>query len=326
MKKNYIFVFMFFVTSFLSLNQSQAQEGFEGFGEGITPNYFTEVGASGAGQIGVTSEDKWVGQKSLLLYKDATANLWEPYFKVKLTYTLAPAAVLSFCAKIPATEWLHFNLADSNGVAGPEFVFLGEWQVLAQHFLPGAIPMSGGGNMTFPVDEWIKFEMTMKTGAAYDETCTLKITELEGLKRTFSNTDFTFSGRPGVVEKFNGSLKKAVLLIASDRNTSGTENGKVFIDELLIPSNSPITGAIQIDEKKMNCNIYPNPSKGYISVDSPSNIDLIQIFNIEGKAVFEKENINARQVIDLSKLSKGIYAVKMVSGKDQVTQKLILDK
>lgn len=317
---------MFFVVCLLSLNQSQAQEGFESYEVGTRPNYFGETGVSGAGLIEVTTEDKWVGEKSLLLYKDATANLWEPYFKVKLTYTLAPAAVLSFCAKVPATNWLHFNLTDSNGVAGPEFSFLGEWAVFAQHFHPGVVQMTNGGNMTFPLDEWFKFEMTIKTGAAYDETCTLKITELEGLKRTFSNTDFTFSGRPGVVPKFNGSLKKAFLLIATDRNTPATENGKVFLDELLIPSNTPITSAIQIDGKRMKCNIYPNPSKGYISVDSPSNIDLVQIFNIEGKAVFEKENIIAHQVIDLSKLSKGIYAVKMVSGKDQVTQKLILDK
>lgn len=326
MKKHYFFVVLFFAVCILSLNTTQAQNGFETYDEGITPDFISGMGVSGGGFIKVTTEDQWTGEKSLVISKDALSPLWEPYFTVNLKYTLTTTATLSFCAKVPDTGWLHFAIEDSNGVQGPEFVFYGEWAVFAQHFHPGAVPTTEGDNMAFPIDEWFKFEMTMKVGDAFDETCTLKITELEGLKRTYSNTAFKFSGRPGAASKFNGSLEKATLLMASDRNTPNTEDSKVYIDELLIPSNTPITNVALMGDKMSDCTIYPNPTNGYIRVNSPSSIDLVQILNLEGKVVYEKQNVQGNQQLDISKLSKGMYAVKLVSGKEQVTQKLIVDK
>jgi len=87
-----------------------------------------------------------------------------------------------------------------------------------------------------------------------------------------------------------------------------------------------------LDENLTNSpfNIYPNPSKGIITIENLSgfqNLTGLEITDITGKTVFQSNIINheSKMEIDLSWLEKGIYFISL-SGKDfNVIKKIVID-
>lgn len=65
--------------------------------------------------------------------------------------------------------------------------------------------------------------------------------------------------------------------------------------------------------------IYPNPSTGRITVEA-NNLKQVDIYNISGILLKSTEN----NEIDLSKLSNGLYLVKITTNKGNTTKKIIL--
>lgn len=78
--------------------------------------------------------------------------------------------------------------------------------------------------------------------------------------------------------------------------------------------------------------MYPNPSiDKKITIVYDSNKDSnnqIEIYNIKGQKVYKKKLTNKKgfynQTLDLNQLSRGMYLVKVKSGKNLITKKLIL--
>ena len=70
-------------------------------------------------------------------------------------------------------------------------------------------------------------------------------------------------------------------------------------------------------------NIYPNPTTGMVTITNQDNlaIDKIEIVDTLGKIVSE-ETSNTSQ-IDISKFSKGIYILKIHSGKSVFQKKIV---
>ncbi len=69
--------------------------------------------------------------------------------------------------------------------------------------------------------------------------------------------------------------------------------------------------------------IYPNPAQDYIEIET-NNIVIfnISIFDINGKQLFSENRNNKK--IDISKLNKGLYFIKIKTNKATITKKLIL--
>jgi hypothetical protein len=74
-------------------------------------------------------------------------------------------------------------------------------------------------------------------------------------------------------------------------------------------------------------NLFPNPSSSSITITFPPlqiSGTTIQIFNSEGKIVFEKEsNSEQNVVVDISEFASGIYFVKIDDGEKAYTKKFI---
>jgi uncharacterized delta-60 repeat protein len=75
-----------------------------------------------------------------------------------------------------------------------------------------------------------------------------------------------------------------------------------------------------------NFNIYPNPSSGYIYIESLDKIDgSIKIYDYLGKKIIEKETDGVNQhSINLSNYPDGIYFINIKSKKGSLTKKIIL--
>ena len=69
--------------------------------------------------------------------------------------------------------------------------------------------------------------------------------------------------------------------------------------------------------------MYPNPVNGNKIYFNVSDDVAVKIYNILGKVVISTKITNSKNNIDVSNLSKGIYLVKINSGKQFITKKLI---
>jgi len=78
------------------------------------------------------------------------------------------------------------------------------------------------------------------------------------------------------------------------------------------------------DELKNSGIIFPNPSTGIFKVQSGENIDSIGIFDATGKLIKQILTKSKETEINLTGSPKGVYFIKIGSGKNQTSQKLIL--
>ena len=138
------------------------------------------------------------------------------------------------------------------------------------------------------------------------------------------NETFTLRSSQTSTENLNIFLKQAVYESA-DRFSNPLDQHGYGIPNFEIALNAYIN-ALNIDENKLEAlKIYPNPTKNTfaISVDSFNLDDFkIQIFNVLGKKVLEKENLKSKSV-DVSFLKSGIYILKVSKENQHKTIKLI---
>jgi hypothetical protein len=67
--------------------------------------------------------------------------------------------------------------------------------------------------------------------------------------------------------------------------------------------------------------LYPNPVKDYLKIELRNQLEIqkIQIYNVIGKLVNETRSLE----VDFTKLSKGIYLLKIITDKGIATKKVI---
>jgi hypothetical protein len=71
--------------------------------------------------------------------------------------------------------------------------------------------------------------------------------------------------------------------------------------------------------------IFPNPATSSININTDGAIELINIFDVRGSAVFSMPYSVSSTSVDISKLAKGIYAVQLISQEISSVQQLIIE-
>ena len=109
-------------------------------------------------------------------------------------------------------------------------------------------------------------------------------------------------------------------------------NGELFVSNLSGQIYKLTDASLSTDEQFLrNVSIYPNPSKDEINIDLSNNSfstsTEISIYNIEGKLVKTVTcNDNSIQKINISKLSDGIYVLKVKNeNRGEITRKLVIN-
>ena len=79
-----------------------------------------------------------------------------------------------------------------------------------------------------------------------------------------------------------------------------------------------------------NFNVYPNPASNKVTIEINNSKDekiSISLKDILGKEVFVKqlETINAKQVIDVSNLVKGVYLLEITTQNGRVVKQLLVE-
>jgi hypothetical protein len=89
-------------------------------------------------------------------------------------------------------------------------------------------------------------------------------------------------------------------------------------------------GAVPVSVSEMNMletsiSLYPNPASWLFTISSNQyTINSIELYNVLGEKVQEKDNLNTREIkLDVTALPLGIYFVKVFTEKGVVTKKLL---
>ncbi len=83
--------------------------------------------------------------------------------------------------------------------------------------------------------------------------------------------------------------------------------------------------------KQAKFDISPNPTNGVLSLNFSDfekfeNIKYISVFDIAGKKIIEKKNVNRNEKLNLSEFEKGIYIIKLKVGEEIFSKKLIKNR
>ena len=129
---------------------------------------------------------------------------------------------------------------------------------------------------------------------------------------SFDNETVTLSGTPNSAEVVN------IEIIATD--IAGENISDIFELTILDFVNISETNNIKVE-------IYPNPASDFVNIDLSGFQDItdlhLQITDISGKLILEKNIISSITTIDIKQLAVGTYFIEISSGTDIFIKKIV---
>jgi PKD repeat protein len=131
----------------------------------------------------------------------------------------------------------------------------------------------------------------------------------------FGNTvTSTLTNPPPVTYTANGTY--TITLIASNVCNSDTTTSVITILSAGLKNNS-------LDNSVL---VWPNPSFGKITVDNTSNELMdVSIYSLEGRLVYSKNNVTKKEELNITKLVKGLYEIRIKTGDKTFSRKLVIE-
>jgi len=84
------------------------------------------------------------------------------------------------------------------------------------------------------------------------------------------------------------------------------------------------SGSLGLEDLSLtNTTVYPNPTTGYLAVNSKISISQLQIYNTLGQLIMTKKN---RKDINISTLEQGLYFLKVQDVNGNYTSRKIIKK
>ncbi|MGH1387059.1 T9SS type A sorting domain-containing protein [Kordia sp.] len=81
-----------------------------------------------------------------------------------------------------------------------------------------------------------------------------------------------------------------------------------------------------IDAETNQIRMFPNPTKNQVNINAPTNLEHITIYDMAGKLILKNKNVqNNSQILNLEKLSSGMYMVQIKTAKTTTLKKLIIN-
>ena len=134
---------------------------------------------------------------------------------------------------------------------------------------------------------------------------------------------------PVFPDGFNLTGSNLTTTIFEATNSAGAITVEFISDQAVNLSGWDITVSCESlstnDFDENDINIYPNPVSDILKINSDLVLNQLIIYDLNGKIVFDKkiENQERSYNIDMSSMSSGIYLMKLKSGKQIVTKRII---
>ncbi|MBA3682111.1 MAG: T9SS type A sorting domain-containing protein [Bacteroidetes bacterium] len=149
----------------------------------------------------------------------------------------------------------------------------------------------------------------------YSVTVTNTSTNATTYSWNFGNTQTSTSANPGTITYTAGGLY-TITLVASNVCHSSTVTTVVNIL------------SVGLNEKAFDNSVlvWPNPANGKIKIDNATNeLMEVNIYSLEGRLVYSKNNVSKNEELNITKLNRGLYEIKIKAGEKTVNRKLIIE-
>jgi PKD repeat protein len=131
----------------------------------------------------------------------------------------------------------------------------------------------------------------------------------------FGNSVTSTSAAPAPVN-YTANGQYTITLIASNECFSDTISTIINILDVGLKENT-------FDNSVL---VWPNPSTGKIKIDNTTNeLMEINIYNLEGRLVYSKNNVSKNEELNIVRLHKGLYEIKIKAGDKTVNRKLVIE-
>jgi hypothetical protein len=140
----------------------------------------------------------------------------------------------------------------------------------------------------------------------------------QGTSTGFSANDWVAAGI--------GASSSAPNWIFSSSKVSPVEFASYEMPNGIYGELNPTSASLSVNDDifKSSLSVYPNPAKNNITVKSKGmNIESIEVYSILGKRILEGRLVNDR--INVSKLTSGIYMLKVNSATSSSTRKIVIN-
>ncbi|HEX9601912.1 MAG TPA: T9SS type A sorting domain-containing protein [Mariniflexile sp.] len=112
-------------------------------------------------------------------------------------------------------------------------------------------------------------------------------------------------------------------------NTIQTRSTGSMVCGQPLMTNHPCSLGIEEEELNAAISMYPNPTSGqfYIKNTSLINLDKIVVYDVRGRLISQHDMTNSSkiQTINLFGVSKGLYFVKILSERAEITKKILIE-
>lgn len=124
----------------------------------------------------------------------------------------------------------------------------------------------------------------------------------------------TYKNLPSIEVGFESSVKEEYA------NGAGTAN---IIDNITVTRSAPTGLKNYLDESLLS--VFPNPSKGIFTLDTTHPDFELEITDLTGKTLLQKNVKGQHYQADLNHFAKGVYLLKVVSKGKTATRKLVIE-
>ncbi len=188
---------------------------------------------------------------------------------------------------------------------------------------------------TFVANKNSKYIIVWELGSGTIDTLTLTATEIQEETNTVT---FNISNGDGAVADASIAINGITLTSNNTGNATieledGTYNytitasnyeeftGEVVVNGTAITETILLTPLGVEENNQATVNIYPNPTKGNITIESNSKISKLSLFTFDGKLV--SLYYNQVNTLDIKHLEYGIYLLQLQVGGSVITKRII---
>lgn len=119
-----------------------------------------------------------------------------------------------------------------------------------------------------------------------------------------------------------GTVKKlSFSLISSDNGDWGMNTPGYFCLDNLTAKQTTTSIESKFDETEIN--IYPNPAKNFIKINSTESISGYEVIDLTGKCILKSDKYQATENINIEMLTKGIYLIKIKAEGSETIKKFV---
>ncbi len=102
---------------------------------------------------------------------------------------------------------------------------------------------------------------------------------------------------------------------------SGTS---VKIDDVTIAKFTPV--GVKESAATQAISVFPNPNNGVFSIRAIENNSSVEVYSIIGENVYSSSLVKGNNSVDLSNLAAGSYIVKVKSGVETISKRVVINK